>query len=175
MTEARGGDILLTAGRSFEDWAIRLAQRRRDGINCRWSHAAVCTGRLAANGTDEIIEAAGRHGVRIGSVGAYKSIPTIILPITATNEQRAAAVRFAESQLGLAYDWADLISIGFNLLIGSPLVFHGNHRLICSWLAAECLRVAGYDLPRDPSDISPGDLAVLLASSPATPHTPLTS
>lgn len=155
------GDVLLVSGHSPADWAIRFAQRRRDGTASRWTHAALI---VSANNGGEIIESAGVHGVRRNLVDAYRHLSTVILPITASDARRQAAVAFAESKLGHVYGWADLLGIGLNLLCGDPVIFRCDHTYICSELVSRALQCAGYTWPRDASDISPGDLAVLLAA-----------
>lgn len=162
------GDVLLVSGHSIEDWAIRLAQERRDGKQALWSHVALI---VAVTDGGQIIEAAGTHGVRRNTVSAYSHVKTAILPITATDEQRAAAIAFAESQLGHRYDFADLAFVGLNLLLNDPISCQINGTWICSQLVAEALERAGYTWDRDPSDISPGDLAVLLTPNPTGPAT----
>ncbi len=155
------GDVLLVSGHSIEDWAIRVAQQRRDGKAALWSHAALITS--DADG-GQIVEAAGTHGVRRNTVSAYSHLTTQVFPITATDEQRAAAVAFAEGQVGHRYDFPDLAFVGLNLLLNDPISCQINGTWICSQLVAEALERAGYTWDRDPSDISPGDLAVLLRS-----------
>lgn len=156
------GDLFLVSGRSWQDRCIQFAQLRRDGRkNCIWSHAAIITD--TAGG---LVEAAGTHGVRHNHISAYAKAKTAVLSINATDSQRQSAVAFAESCIGDQYDWLDLPSIGLNLLINDPVTIHSATRFICSAFVATALERAGYRWPRDPSDISPGDLAVLLTPRP---------
>lgn len=154
------GDVLLVQGHSWFDRLIQMAQLRRDGKQARWSHAAMI---VSADG--DLIEAAGSHGVQRNHLSAYAAFPTVILSIDATDTQRASAVAFAESCIGDRYDWLDLGPIGLNLLLNDPVIFRVQHRYICSALYATGFDQAGYRWPRDPSDISPGDLAVLLETT----------
>lgn len=155
----KSGDVLLVQGHSWFDRLIQMAQLRRDGKQARWSHAAMI---VSADG--DLIEAAGSHGVQRNHLSAYAAFPTVILSIDATEAQRASAVAFAESCIGDRYDWLDLGPIGLNLLVNDPVIFRVSKKYICSELVSLALQAAGISLPRDPSDMSPGDLAVLLSS-----------
>lgn len=169
---ANPGDMFLVSGASIEDRLIQFAQRRRDQAACSiWSHVAVVIAPTnPVTGDTRLIEAAGRAGVRYASISDYAHVHTQLFPVVASDAQRAAAVAVAKSKLGCSYDWSDLIGIGLNLLIGDPFVFHSaNRKLICSWLASLCLEAEGYTLPRDSSDMSPGDVAWLLTPKPPAP------
>lgn len=156
MTKYQPGDILFVSGTSIEDRAIQLAQRRRDGRYAVYNHCALIVG------PDAVIEAAGTAGVRRNTISAYAHEKTMLLPITATDEQRAAAVTFARSCVGAGYGWLDIPSVGLNLLTSDPLILRTDHSWMCSELCARALEQAGYTWPRDPANISPGDLAGLL-------------
>jgi uncharacterized protein YycO len=156
------GDVFMVSGMSVPDRLIQFAQRRRDGNTpeAKWSHCAMCIG------GDFIIEAAGTHGVRINTMTAYVDMLTRVYATRGSKEQRIAACRYAHTQLGLKYDWVDIPSIGLNLLFGNPFAFHGDKKLICSWLVSNALLLEGYTLPRDACNMGPGDVAWLLEGKP---------
>lgn len=159
------GDILLFAGRSWYSRLIELGQRRQYGDDpaARWSHAAV------AVSPTEIVEAVG-SGVRLRHFDpATERTPFILLPIVASDADRAQIADFARDQVGDPYGPLTILSIALTLATGCRVNVSLDGTWICSELAAEALTRADFRWPTKTGHVKPADLYRALKE---TPHAP---
>jgi hypothetical protein len=112
------GDFILTHGKAWTSWLIRIGQRLRfhgrDRKYTWWSHAAVI---VSPDGA--LIEALGA-GVHKRTLSKYK--PTeyhlVQLGALADARDRQQIVEFAESCRGAEYGYITIASIALSLLTG---------------------------------------------------------
>lgn len=172
----RPADVLLHRGNSWTDTIIRWAQR----VNGYPPAAAAVTHVAIVTDTTHVSSFSGlphhpRHDYGIiGSIEATHhgtrrrpvSVPLTggweLAPITASAADREHAVRFAESRLGQRYGWVTILSIALHFLTGGRLALGLDGTEICSALVARALEHAGYELPFDPANATPADIAMLL-------------
>jgi uncharacterized protein YycO len=164
------GDFILTHGKAWTSKMIRFGQRLRihggDRAYTHWNHAAIITG---SDGS--IIEALG-GGVARRNITAYEPAEVHLIRIDASDEDRAEAVAFAESCVGLPYGFATIVSIGISLLTGGKLTFAFDGQHICSGLVARAMERTPAIFNRTPSHVMPADLAKYYGVDPPPPGTP---
>ncbi len=146
------GDFILIHGTGFFDRVIQFGQSLRfKGEVTKYNHAALIT-----SPDGKLIEALG-HGVKETHISKY---PThTLVGITATPEDRAEAVAFATSCLSDGYGWTTIVSTALCLLLGLKFSFGFEGQDICSGLVARSLERTNSIFPRDPSHMTPADLA----------------
>ena len=156
------GDILLVNDYSGQGDLIgnliRAGEQSRYGNvpAARWTHSA-----LIVSESGDLVEAL-KEGIRHTNISKYHNHDTkIISPewVSAGDERRRFACRFALKQVGTDYDVLDFAMLAGSLLTGLDLSLHADHAYICSGLvsrATECYTVAGYPYPAEqmmPADI----------------------
>lgn len=153
------GDFLLARRHRTLAGLISLAERRRfhgpDARFAHWSHAAVVVvadGSLVGAETMGVVQSpiAKYHGdeyhvVRLGS----ELGPT----------GRSRVVEYAQSQVGQAFGYLDLVGAGLHLLFGWPLRWMRKNHQICSGLVTRALQQGGLVEELDPAVTLPADLA----------------
>ena len=164
------GDFILTHGAEFFSRLIQLGQGiRYTGVDrpfTYWNHTALI---VSADGA--IVEALG-PGVRRNSLAEYDQTQYTVVHVTASREDRAEMVAFAEHWIGARYDWATIVSIVISLLTGAKFSFGFAGQLICSGLVARALERTTAIFEEEPSHVMPAGLAKMFAVAPPPPDTP---
>lgn len=153
----RPGDIVLTHGNHFFSYLIRFGQRMRyrgaDQDYAYWNHVAI--------GVDEgttLVEALG-SGIMETDLSTYDNYEYVVVHVTASPESRQQMVAYLDwvAELGIEYNWGLIIIVALELLTGGRLSINLDGSEICSTLAAEALKSAGYRFNR--RNVTPADLA----------------
>jgi uncharacterized protein YycO len=153
------GDFILCHATAPISRLIELGERLRFGWRspyAYWSHAALI---ISAEG--QIVEA-NAEGIQQKSLAEYVgtgfclvNVPDAIM----SAEDRAEAVAFAQSCIGEPYGYLTAVSIGLSVLTGLRMSFGFDGQEVCSGLVARALERSAIIFPRDPSHLTPGDLA----------------
>lgn len=147
------GDFLLVESRgTFMDRLIQFGQwlRRKDRPYRRFVHAALI---IDEAGTLIEAEPSGIH--KGNTVNTYPR--SVVVSITAPDDQRANAVAFAESHLRDGYGFFSFVAIAIQILTGWPFSFGLEGTEICSAFVSRALERCGYDFV-DPFTMTPADL-----------------
>jgi hypothetical protein len=171
----RAGDFLLgTATRGFKHNMIKFGQGLRlhgaalDYVG--YTHAALVT-----SPEGDLIEAVG-EGVRATTVREYVANYDMfqVVHITASDEDRAQVVEFAEDVLEARapYGFLANASILIWALTGSRLVFFLDGSYTCSGLVASALMRTPAKLGTNPARVMPAQLAAYF-QAPLPPPDPL--
>ncbi|HKC19945.1 MAG TPA: hypothetical protein VKE27_09980 [Candidatus Dormibacteraeota bacterium] len=153
------GDFILTHRHRLFAALITVAQRRRfrgaDARFAHWSHAALIVG---ADG--ELVEAESM-GVTRGSINKYRDSEFQVVRLGADFKPdcRAAAVAYAEGQVGQAFGYLDMVGAALHLLFGWPLRWVRRNHEICSSLVVKALQHGDQLCDFDPPITLPADLA----------------
>ncbi|MDE2025158.1 MAG: hypothetical protein KGJ07_01560 [Patescibacteria group bacterium] len=152
------GDFVLirhtNVGFDFIDKCIAFGQSLRfKGAEKSYTHAALLIGNDGS-----IIEALA-EGVKRNNISKYKGFDFTLVKINASQADREEMVDFAVSCLGDGYGWSTILSIALSLLTGLKFSFGFDGTEICSGLVASALFKTTAIFPRDPSHITPADLA----------------
>lgn len=153
------GDFILTHRHRLFAALITVAQRRRfrgpDARFAHWSHAA-----LIVDSDGSLVEAE-TMGVTRSSIRKYRDDEFQVVRIGSdfTAESRAAAVAYAEGQVGQAFGYLDMVAAALHLLFGWPLRWVRRNHEICSSLVVKALQHGGRLLDFDPPTTLPADLA----------------
>lgn len=146
------GDFGLAAGGG---WPMRIV---RLGTFSRYGHACIAES-VHADGLISVIEPMPTGCRR----RLARPAEFVWSDVELTAEQRTDIVAYAQSTLGLPYDWAAIA--GFLLRFWGARITgksddHADAKLICSELVVWAYREAGVDLApgRAAGDVSPGDL-----------------
>lgn len=156
------GDVILFH-RSFswaafraDPWGVFCTTLIHWATRSRWNHAAICVipGHYAE---------ATSEGVRVSPWGSTKDQTSVVTPHWDDEEDKLTAIAWAQARVGLRYGYGNAIMCGVNnVLVGLGVVVKQTDAIICSELVAEALTRAGWDFGKDPSTVSPGDLAEAL-------------
>lgn len=133
---------------TFFTFLIHLSTRSK------WNHAAIAT-------SSHTYAEATSIGVRVSELGT-SSDEILIVPVAYDDEEDLlTAMAWAAARVGTRYGWFNAFMCGANnVLVGMGLVIKRTSAVICSELVAECLVRAGDEhITKDPSLVSPGDLA----------------
>ena len=139
-----------------DPWGVFCTTLIHLSTRSRWNHAAICTipGHYA--------EATG-EGVRVSPWSSSRDVVSVVRPTYDDEDDRLTAVAWASARVGLRYGYLNAVMCGVNnVLVGLGWVVKRTDAIICSELVAEALERAGYDFGKDPSTVSPGDLAEAL-------------
>lgn len=123
----------------------------------KWNHAALVT---EVDLHDiQIIEATDK-GVSYAYLSG-KHDELIVIPVAyGDDEDRLNALAWAVARAGVRYGYWNAFMCGANnVLAGLHLAIKKTDAIICSELVAESLSHAGFDMGKDSSQVSPGDLA----------------
>lgn len=150
------GDIVLTHGTHFFSQLIRLGQRiryrRNESQFAQWNHVAIGVG------DGEIVEALSA-GISKRHISEYRDEKYAVVEIEASEESRQQMLDYVLwiESLGKRYGWLMIGAITIQLLVGGRFTFNLDGSEICSTLAAEALKSAGYRFNR--RLVLPADLA----------------
>ena len=160
------GDFILTHARGWQSSLIRFGQRLRfRGENRRfayWSHAAMI---VDADGT--IVEAEMPRVLK-RNLSVYRDIEyhLIRIGLSADDEDRRQAARFALKCVDQEYDLLTVLSVAISVLTGAKVSFGFEAHKTCSGLVARALERSWAIFDREPSRILPADLARHYAVEP---------
>jgi uncharacterized protein YycO len=150
------GDFILTHGTAAVNRGIRFGQKLRFRGERReyafWNHAA-----LVVYGGN-VIEAL-THGVTMNKLSKYSDVEYTVVHIEASAEDRVQVCNFAQSCLGDRYGFLTIASLAVWTLFGGNIELSLDGTEICSGLVAQAVVRAGYIFKRDPSHMTPADLA----------------
>ena len=123
----------------------------------KWNHAAILIDEdTYAEATDK--------GVVLTELGISSDEVLLVPVIYDDEEDRFTACNWAAARVGTRYGfWQAFMCGANNLLVGLGLVIKRTDAVICSEMCAESLWRAGHPaMTKDPSLVSPGDLAEAL-------------
>ncbi len=168
----QAGDFILTHGSDLFGQLIRFGQAIRihgeDRRYTYWNHAA-----LIVDEQGTLIEALSQ-GVCQTNISHYTPAEyhLVRLGATASEEDRAEAVRFARKAVGDKYGWLTIVNIALRLLTGGKLMFLMDGQFICSGLVARAMERTHAVFNRNTEGIMPADLAKYYQVEPPPPGTP---
>lgn len=152
MTVPRPGDFGLARGQGAAMFAVRL------GTFSRYGHA--CIVEAVGDGGEIFIIEPMPDGCRRRSARPNEFVWS---DVTLSTGQRETIVAYAQTTIGLPYDWAAIAGFvarfWFHKFTGRS-DDHADRRLICSELVVWAYREAGVAIMtgKAPGDVSPGDL-----------------
>lgn len=119
----------------------------------QWNHAALMVDDI------HVIEATDKGVVK--SLLASKTDTLLVIdPRYTDDEDKWNAIAWADAREGVRYGYFNAFMCGVNnVLVGLHLAIKKTDAIICSELVAEALSHAGFDMGKDSSQVSPGDLA----------------
>jgi hypothetical protein len=148
---------------------IQAGERSRYGDSdyARWTHST-----LIVSDTGDICEAES-SGVERNNIKKYLNTDYMVVHVTALNEQRTLACRFAEERVGDKYGVLNFVGLAVQSLFGLNFSVHMDGQFICSGLVSRATEkyIDGY--PRSPEDMMPGDLAFYWRAESGEPKPPL--
>lgn len=153
------GDFILSHRHRLFAALITRAQRRRfrgpDRRFAHWSHAALIVGE------DGSLVEAQTMGVIRASIDKYRDDEYHVVRLGGgfTPDCRAAAVKYAEAQVGQAFGYLDMMGAALHLLFGWPLRWVRRNHEICSSLVVKALQRGDRLCEFDPPTTLPADLA----------------
>ena len=148
------GDFILVRGTGFFDKLIQFGQNLRfPKQDAQWNHVALIT-----SPDGDLIEAVAT-GVKQNHISKYTPDQYKLVPINASPEDRLEVCLFAKSCLKDGYGWIEILSSAFCLLFGLKFAFGFSSDTICSCLVARSLERTNAIFPKDPRNMTPGDLA----------------
>jgi hypothetical protein len=159
------GDFGLTSISGDVGFLIRLGQFLNGNGFSTWEHAFVYVG------DGQIVEAE-PGGARLAGLDEYQGRPIAWSSgkVELTEVQRTAIVGAARSFIGVQYGVADYIALAlWHFRVRVPWarrVMASRSSMICSQLTDAAFEAAGVHLfadGREPGDVTPADLASLLA------------
>lgn len=120
----------------------------------RWNHTGLVVGH---NG--EIIEATHKGVVR-NNISEYLGREyMIVTPKVAGQADIDQTIAFAEWAVGKPYGLLTIVALGIWALFGGKFDVSLDGTMICSGLVARALERSGYIFDRDPTRVTPADLA----------------
>jgi uncharacterized protein YycO len=152
------GDFFLTVKTGLM-WRLitwGMARRFRGDLKkfARWNHAGLF---VTHNG--DIVEAT-HKGVIRSHISEYKGREYIIVsPKIWTQDDRFQMIDFVRWATGKPYGFLTILGLAVWSLLGGSFDVSLDGTLICSGLVARALERAGYIFDRDPSRVTPADLA----------------
>jgi uncharacterized protein YycO len=160
------GDFILAHRNHVIGRLISFAERRRfkgsQEPYAHWSHCAVIVGQ------DGSLVEAEMMGVVRSPISKYHDgeYHLVRLGSELSPQARSRVVAYAESQVGQAFGYLDLIGAGLHLLFGWPLRWMRNNHQICSGLVTRALQQGGLVPELDPALTLPADLAKVFDAKP---------
>ena len=152
------GDFILAHRPNFLAGLIVQAQYRRfngsDKVFAHWTHAAVVA-------DDAHVIETETGGVVRSPISRYRAGEYYLVRLGAQldDEARARVVAYANSRIGEAFGYLDMVGTGVYLLTGIPLRMVRKHHEICSSLVVRSLQQGGLLKELDPAITLPADLA----------------
>lgn len=107
-----------------------------------YSHAVLVTNPA----TDEIIEAEPRSGVTYGELNDYKGRGIVLRLESLTEEESDRIAKFAQDQLGSAYDFGEVLQLFNRYKLNLPPNADQDKAFICSTLIAAAYQSIGIQL-----------------------------
>ncbi len=153
------GDFILSHRHHLLARLISLAERRRfhgaDEPYAHWSHAALVVDERGA-----LVEAESR-GVTLSPASKYHDDEYHLVRLGPEfgPAGRTEAAAYAESQVGQAFGYLELVGAALHLLFGWPLRWMRGDHQICSGLVTRALQRGGLVPELDPALTLPADLA----------------
>ncbi|WP_042365354.1 hypothetical protein [Streptacidiphilus neutrinimicus] len=158
------GDFAVTSVKGRVGFLISVGEWLNGSRFGHWDHAFVYVG------DDQLVEAE-PGGARLASLDEYQGrvVAWSTGHIELTEEQRAAVVTAARGYIGVPYSAADYMALAlwhFHVRIGwARRVMGSRASMICSELTDAAYDDAGVHLfadGREPGDVTPADLALLI-------------
>lgn len=152
------GDFILAHRHHLLAGLISQAQRRRfkgpDAMYAHWSHAAVVV-------EDRSVIEAEIRGIERSPIGKYRDdeYHLVRLDKELDDAARQRVAGYAESCIGQAFGFLDMLGSGVYLLSGFPLRMVRKNHEICSSLVVRALQQGGLLKELDPPVTLPADLA----------------
>ena len=150
------GDVGLTRGSGFVDWAIRFAESQRyggDSPEARWNHAFMI---VSANG--DLIEAQAQ-GMARGSMAEYPDAGghTILRP-TYPAGGADRAVKAMTDLLGEKYNYLEIVSLALAYMTQTRVRIGVKGEQICSGAVSFACDQGGVPMGEDEEWNSPADV-----------------
>jgi uncharacterized protein YycO len=150
--EAQPGDLLLfTRARGLNRTITWLTRSR-------YYHVGIYVG------NNHVVEARPRGVVRRDLNGPDGDKSFVVIPSPINGDQRKAALRWAEAQVGDPYDPVSAFVIILDQLFGCSIPYATNSRFSCGEYVTQAFAHAGADLfpSREPSTVVPADFEQFL-------------
>lgn len=160
------GDFGVVRTGGWAGWGIRVVTRSH------YNHAILHVG----NG--QVVEAQPR-GACFTPVGVYADADIIWSNLDLADVQRAVIAKAGRARVGTPYSWVDDACIALTAIFSVHVPrwvrrrLARPDRLMCSQLVDVCYEAAGIDLVLSkvlPGDVTPGDLADVIARRPVPEH-----
>ncbi len=170
-TQVEPGDFLLSRAHGYRHELIKWGQglrivERDQRMYRNYTHAA-----LVVSSGGDLIEAVGT-GVRRSHLDAYVGEEYEIVHISASDEDRAQAVRVATAALGRRYNGLATVSIALWAFTGSPVIFFIDGAYTCSGLVARAMLAVGAVFSVDAAKVTPAQLAIYFNAPPPRAEPP---
>lgn len=151
------GDFILTKRHTFMFRLLSFGEGLRfRGFRRRyaeWNHAA-----MIVSPSGDIVEAV-HNGVQRAHISKYQSRDYLIVKPAMTAEDVDQMMKFVNWAVGKPYGLLTIISLALWSIFGGKFDVSQDGTMICSGLVARALERAGYIFERDPSHMTPADLA----------------
>jgi hypothetical protein len=119
----------------------------------RWTHAALV---VSAHGA--IVEAVG-NGVVVGHLENYRDADYHYVAVQLDSAQRRAAIQFAASRVGNAYNRVAIARFSVSTVTGRRIPLKASSPDICAGLVAQALGLGLMNSKRSRPIVTPCDLA----------------
>ena len=143
------GDILIVRGNGFVSHAIRTVTRGQ------FNHCAV----VVRGGANAVVSQEAGKGDELTPLSAFDDVPYATLHIQGPDDQRDNAVAFAEKIVGSGYGFLTIAADLFNAVTRVELDLGIGGRMVCSTAACRTLERFGYIPSKNPSAMTPQDIA----------------
>ena len=154
--QLEAGDVGLTRGKGFVDWAIRFAEARRYGGSspeARWNHAF-----MIVDASGALVEAQGHGVVRDSLDHEYRKADYILLRPDYPSGGAAKAVAAMEGMVGSRYGYLEIVSEALAFLTQTKLRFGVAGEHICSGAVSFAVDQGGVPMGDDEEWNSPADV-----------------
>jgi hypothetical protein len=158
IPDPRPGDVVLVRGAGWLGKAIRFGVRmrcRRDGSQsfAHWSHAGIIVSHKG-----HLIEVL-HSGVALSSIEKYRDQDFHYVHLDLSAADRTRASRYAYSCLRQKYGRLSFVLFALAVLLGDRFEVPDRGQQGCVALIVRALQRAGMTFARQPTDMTPADLA----------------
>jgi hypothetical protein len=143
------GDIIIVRGDGIVSRLIRFVTRGE------FNHCAT----VVEGGPNALVSQEAGKGDELTPLSAFDSVPYATLHIQGPEDQRDNCVAFANKIVGSGYGFLTIVADLFNAIFRVELDFGVSGRMVCSTAATRALERFGYIPKKNPSAMTPQDIA----------------